>query len=267
MDLNTDSTWPSVPDLVNYVLNAVEREGSEVPVKIEPVDFAVHRTKHSTRTSTVLMIDMSRSMFLRGCFLAAKKVAIALDSLIRSQFPHDSLYLVGFSNFAVELTPQSLPAITLNDYVYCTNMQHGFQVARSLLTKHRGNRQVIMVTDGEPSAYSDEKDHAFFSCPPSVRTKQKTLREVRLCTRGRIIINTIMLDRGLPTGAVGSPKYPTEFVNEMTSINKGRAFFVSPERMSKYVLVDYVSGRSNVSGAAWPADPAPDAESPEAERG
>ena len=225
---------PFLLDLNETLFNALEREGSGVPVKIEPVDFAVHRTEHSAQASTVLMIDMSRSMFLRGCFLAAKKVAIALDSLIRSQFPRDSLYVVGFSNFAVELRPQSLPAITLNDYVYGTNMQHGFQVARSLLAKHRGNRQVIMVTDGEPTAHLDEKGHPFFSYPPSFRTIQETLREVRRCTRDRIVINTFMLERG---------PYLTEFVNQMTRINKGRAFFVSPERLGEYLLVDYVSGK------------------------
>jgi uncharacterized protein with von Willebrand factor type A (vWA) domain len=225
---------PFLLDLNETLFNALEREGSGVPVRIEPVDFAVRRTEHSSQASTVLMIDMSRSMFLRGCFLAAKKVAIALDSLIRSQFPRDSLYVVGFSNYAVELRPQSLPAITLNDYVYGTNMQHGFQVARSLLAKHRGNRQVIMVTDGEPTAHLDEKGHPFFSYPPSFRTIQETLREVRRCTRDRIVINTFMLERG---------PYLTEFVNRMTRINKGRAFFVSPERLGEYLLVDYVSGK------------------------
>ncbi|HKA51470.1 MAG TPA: VWA domain-containing protein [Candidatus Dormibacteraeota bacterium] len=225
---------PFLLDLNETLFNALEREGAGVPVKIEPVDFAVHRTEHSTQASTVLMIDMSRSMFLRGCFLAAKKVAIALDSLIRSQFPRDSLYVVGFSNYAVELRPQSLPGITLNDYVYGTNMQHGFQVARSLLAKHRGNRQVIMVTDGEPTAHLDERGHPFFAYPPSFRTIQETLREVRRCTRDRIVINTFMLERG---------PYLTEFVNQMTRINKGRAFFVSPERLGEYLLVDYVSGK------------------------
>ena len=225
---------PFLLDLNETLFNALEREGAGVPVKIEPLDFAVRRTEHSTQASTVLMIDMSRSMFLRGCFLAAKKVAIALDSLIRSQFPRDSLYVVGFSNYAVELRPQSLPGITLNDYVYGTNMQHGFQVARSLLAKHRGNRQVIMVTDGEPTAHLDERGHPFFAYPPSFRTIQETLREVRRCTRDRIVINTFMLERG---------PYLTEFVNQMTRINKGRAFFVSPERLGEYLLVDYVSGK------------------------
>jgi uncharacterized protein with von Willebrand factor type A (vWA) domain len=225
---------PFLLDLNETLFNALQREGRGLPVKIEPRDFAVRRTEHSTQASTVLMIDMSRSMFLRGCFLAAKKVAIALDSLIRSQFPRDSLYVVGFSNYAVELKPQSLPAITLNDYVYGTNMQHGFQLARSLLSRHRGNRQVIMVTDGEPTAHLDENGRTYFAYPPTFRTIQETLREVRRCTRDRIVINTFMLERG---------PYLTEFVNQMTRINKGRAFFVSPERLGEYVLVDYVSGK------------------------
>jgi uncharacterized protein with von Willebrand factor type A (vWA) domain len=225
---------PFLLDLNETLFNSLQRQGRGLPVKIEPRDFVVRRTEHSTQASTVLMIDMSRSMFLRGCFLAAKKVAIALDSLIRSQFPRDSLYVVGFSNYAVELKPQSLPAITLNDYVYGTNMQHGFQVARSLLARHRGNRQVIMVTDGEPTAHLDENGRTYFAYPPTFRTIQETLREVRRCTRDRIVINTFMLERG---------PYLTEFVNQMTRINKGRAFFVSPERLGEYILVDYVSGK------------------------
>jgi uncharacterized protein with von Willebrand factor type A (vWA) domain len=225
---------PFLLDLNETLFNSLQRQGRGLPVRIEPRDFAVRRTEHSSQASTVLMIDMSRSMFLRGCFLAAKKVAIALDSLIRSQFPRDSLYVVGFSNYAVELKPQSLPAITLNDYVYGTNMQHGFQVARSLLARHRGNRQIIMVTDGEPTAHLDESGRTFFAYPPTFRTIQETLREVRRCTRDRVVINTFMLERG---------PYLTEFVNQMTRINKGRAFFVSPERLGEYILVDYVSGK------------------------
>ncbi len=224
---------PFLLDLNETLFNAIQRGGPAIPVRIEGGDFVVHRTEHSTQASTVLMIDMSRSMFLRGCFLAAKKVAIALDSLIRAQFPHDTLYVVGFSNRAVELKPQALPGLTLNDYVYGTNMQHGFQVARSLLARHRGNRQIIMVTDGEPTAHMDG-GRVFFAYPPTFRTIQETLREVRNCTRDRIVINTFMLERG---------PYLTELVNQMTRINKGRAFFVSPERLGEYILVDYVSGK------------------------
>jgi len=225
---------PFLLDLKETLFNSLVREGPKVPVKMAAPDFVVHRTEHLTQASTVLMIDMSRSMFLRGCFLAAKKVAIALDSLIRSQYPRDSLYVVGFSNYAVELKPEALPQLALNDYVYGTNMQHGFQLARSLLAKHRGNRQIIMITDGEPTAHLEDNGRPQFAYPPTFKTIQKTLGEVRRCTRDRILINTFMLERG---------PYLTEFINQMTRINKGRAFFVSPDRLGEYVLVDYVSGK------------------------
>src|SRR5579859_2646577 len=225
---------PFLLDLRETLFNSVVREGPKVPVKLTAPDFIVHRTEHLTQASTVLMIDMSRSMFLRGCFLAAKKVAIALDSLIRSQYPRDSLYVVGFSNYAVQLQPQTLPQLALNDYVYGTNMQHGFQLARSLLAKHRGNRQIIMITDGEPTAHLEENGRAQFQYPPTFKTIQQTLREVKRLTRDRIVINTFMLERG---------PYLTEFINQMTRINKGRAFFVSPDRLGEYVLVDYVTGK------------------------
>src|SRR6202162_4909535 len=225
---------PFLLDLKETLFNSIVREGPKLPVKMDAKDFVVHRTEHGTQASTVLMIDMSRSMFLRGCFLAAKKVAIALDSLIRSQYPRDSLYVVGFSTYAVELKPHTLPQLALNDYVYGTNMQHGFQLARSLLAKHRGNRQIIMITDGEPTAHIAENGKAMFQYPPTFETIQQTLREVKRCTRDRIVINTFMLERG---------PYLTEFINQMTRINKGRAFFVSPDRLGEYILVDYVSGK------------------------
>ncbi len=232
---------PFLLEMKETLFNSIVREGPKVPVKMAPKDFIVHRTEHMAQASTVLMIDMSRSMFLRGCFLAAKKVAIALDSLIRSQYPRDSLYVVGFSNYAVELKPQMLPQLALNDYVYGTNMQHGFQLARSLLAKHRGNRQVIMITDGEPTAHLEDNGRASFAYPPTYKTIQETLSEVKRCTRDRITINTFMLERG---------PYLTEFINQMTRINKGRAFFVSPDRLGEYILVDYVTGKQRRRASA-----------------
>ena len=224
---------PFLIDMKETLFNSLEREGRGVPLKMDAADFVVRKTDHSSQACTVLMVDMSRSMFLRGCFLAAKKVAMALDALIRSQYPRDKLYIVGFSNQAVELKPDALPQITLNDYVYGTNMQHGFQLARSLLARHRGNKQVIMVTDGEPTAHLDN-GRVYFAYPPTFRTIQETLKEVQRCTRDRIVINTFMLERG---------PYLTEFINRVTKLNKGRAFFVQPERLGEYILVDYVSGR------------------------
>jgi len=224
---------PFLIDMKETLFNSLQREGRGVPMHIAPSDFVVRKTDHSSQACTVLMVDMSRSMFLRGCFLAAKKVAMALDALIRAQYPRDKLYIVGFSNQAVELKPDALPQITLNDYVYGTNMQHGFQLARSLLARHRGNKQIIMVTDGEPTAHL-ENGRVYFAYPPTFRTIQETLKEVQRCTRDRIVINTFMLERG---------PYLTEFINRVTKLNKGRAFFVQPEKLGEYILVDYVAGR------------------------
>ena len=224
---------PFLIDMKETLFQSLQRDGRGVPVHIQPDDFIVRRTEHTTQASTVLMIDMSRSMYLRGCFLAAKKVAIALDSLIRSEFPRDSLYVIGFSNYAVEIKAQALPGLSLNDYVYGTNMQHGFQLARSLLGRHRGNRQVIMVTDGEPTAHI-ENGRSYFAYPPTFKTIQETLKEVRRCTRDRIVINTFMLERG---------PHLQEFIAQLSRINRGRAFYVSPERLGEHILGDYVSGR------------------------
>ncbi|HVB77832.1 MAG TPA: VWA domain-containing protein [Candidatus Nitrosotalea sp.] len=224
---------PFLLDLKETLFASLQREGRSLPLHLRPDDFMVHRSEHLSEAATVLMIDMSRSMFLRGCFLAAKKVAMALDSLIRSQFPRDHLYVVGFSSHAVQMKPQSLPAISLNDYVYGTNMQHGFMLARSLLARHRGQRQIIMITDGEPTAHL-ENGRVVFAYPPTFRTIQATMREVVRVTRDHIVINTFMLERS---------RYLTEFVDQMARVNRGRAFFVSPERLGEYVVDDFVSGR------------------------
>jgi uncharacterized protein with von Willebrand factor type A (vWA) domain len=175
---------------------------------------------------------MSRSMILRGCFRAAKKVAMALNSLIKGQYPRDSLYIIAFSYYAKELKPEALPQLTWNEWVYGTNMQHGFMLARSLLARHKGgNRQIIMITDGEPTAHF-EGGRVEFSYPPTWRTYQETLKEVQRCTRERITINTFMLERSYAL---------MSFVDQITKINRGRAFFATPERLGEYILVDYVN--------------------------
>jgi uncharacterized protein with von Willebrand factor type A (vWA) domain len=173
-------------------------------------------------------------MLFRGCFLAAKKVTLALDSLIRSTFPKDDLYIVGFSALASQLKPQDLPRLTWNEYIYGTNMQHAFETARTLLARSRGkNKQIILITDGEPTAHFEPGDpQPKFAYPPTARTREMTLKEVLRCTREGITINTFMLARG---------HYLVDFVNQMSKINTGRAFYVEPERLGEYVLVDYVT--------------------------
>ncbi len=211
----------------------------EPGVHLSPVDFEVFRTEQLTKTSTVLLVDMSRSMLLRGCFLAAKKVAVALDTLIRTQFPHDDLTVIGFAYYARELRPEALAELTWHGYEYGTNLQHGLMLARRTLARqHGGNRQIVVITDGEPTAHF-ENGQVEFSYPPTRRTIQETLREVQRCTRDGITINTFMLERS---------RALAEFVAFVTRMNRGRAFYATPEHLGEYVLVDFVSGRARGVG-------------------
>jgi uncharacterized protein with von Willebrand factor type A (vWA) domain len=211
----------------------------EPGVHLSPTDFEVFRTEQLTRTSTVLLVDMSRSMLLRGCFVAAKKVAVALDTLIRTQFPHDDLSVIGFAYYARELRPEALAELTWHGYEYGTNLQHGLMLARRILNRQRGgDRQIVVITDGEPTAHF-ENGQVEFSYPPTRRTIQETLREVQRCTRDGITINTFMLERS---------RALAEFVALVTRLNRGRAFYATPERLGEYVLVDFVSNRTRGVG-------------------
>jgi uncharacterized protein with von Willebrand factor type A (vWA) domain len=208
-------------------------------VHLSPGDFEVFRTEQLTRTSTVLLVDMSRSMLLRGCFVAAKKVAVALDTLIRTQFPHDDLSVIGFAYYARELRPEALAELTWHGYEYGTNLQHGLMLARRILNRQRGgDRQIVVITDGEPTAHF-ENGQVEFSYPPTRRTIQETLREVQRCTRDGITINTFMLERS---------RALAEFVALVTRLNRGRAFYATPERLGEYVLVDFVANRTRGPG-------------------
>jgi uncharacterized protein with von Willebrand factor type A (vWA) domain len=213
------------------VRNAVARVGQGTPVRLTPDDFEIERTEATVRSATVLMLDLSLSMPMRDNFLPAKKVAMALHSLISGQFPQDYLGLVGFSKVAHVLTPEQLPEVSW-DYDYGTNMQHGFQLARQLLGRQTGTKQIIMITDGEPTAHYEAGMAApYFNYPPVQETIDATVREVMRCTKDDIRINTFMLD------ATG---YLKNFIERITKMNGGRAFFTTPETLGDYVLVDFV---------------------------
>jgi uncharacterized protein with von Willebrand factor type A (vWA) domain len=217
--------------------NAPDRRAAEgrAGVRLSPEDFEVFRTEQLTRTATVLLVDMSRSMLLRGCFLAAKKVAVALNTLIRTQYPRDHLSIVGFAYYAREIRPEALAELTWHGYEYGTNLQHGLLLARQILARqHAANKEIVVITDGEPTAHF-EGGQVEFSYPPTRRTIQETLREVRRCTKAGITINTFMLERSRALG---------EFVALVTRLNQGRAFYASPEHLGEYVLVDFVSRRT-----------------------
>jgi uncharacterized protein with von Willebrand factor type A (vWA) domain len=225
---------PFLLDLRETVMNAVERAGPGIPVRLTPADFEVHRTELSTQAATVIMLDLSRSMLNSGLFIPAKKVALALEALIRGQFPRDRLHIVGFSLYARPFTTEELLSLTWSDWNIGTNMHAGFLLARQLLARDPGvNKQILMVTDGEPTAHL-EGGEADFAYPTTRRTVVETLKEVQRCTRDGITINTFMLDR--------TPSLMA-FVDQMTRINRGRAFFSAPERLGEYILVDYVRNK------------------------
>jgi len=204
-------------------------------LQLDAADFEVYRTEQLTQTSTVLLVDMSRSMLLRGCFLAAKKVAVALNTLIRSQFPRDHLSIVGFAYYAREIRPEALAELTWHGYEYGTNLQHGLMLARRILARqHAANREIVVITDGEPTAHFED-GRVEFSYPPTRRTIQETLAEVQRCTKEGITINTFMLERS---------RALAEFVALVTRMNRGRAFYATPEHLGEYVLVDFVSRRT-----------------------
>jgi uncharacterized protein with von Willebrand factor type A (vWA) domain len=217
-------------DVGQTIRNAIWRTGGGTPVRLSPEDFEIERTEQVTRSATVLMLDVSLSMEMRGRFLSAKKVAMALHSLISSQFPRDYLGMVSFGRVAREVKPEKLPEATW-DFEWGTNMQHAMMLARQMLGRQTGQKQIIMITDGEPTAHILPGGGTFFDYPPDPRTVEATLREVQRCTRDGIRINTFMLEESY---------YLRDFVERMMNMNRGRAFFTTPENLGDYVLVDFL---------------------------
>ncbi len=224
-------------DLHRTIRNALQRTGHGTPVDLHPDDFEIERTEHLTRSSTVLMLDLSMSMPMRDNFLPAKKVAMALHHLISTQFPRDYLGLVGFSETARQITAEELPEVSW-DFVYGTNMHHGFAIARQLLARQTGTKQIIMITDGEPTAHITPRGDVYFNYPPVRETVEATLREVVRCTREQIRINTFVLDATTALQA---------FIEQMTQINGGRAFYTTNDALGDYVLVDFLERRRRMT--------------------
>jgi len=220
--------------LEKTIMNALYREPQRPPLRLKPEDFEVFKTEQLTRSATVLMLDLSLSMPMRGNFQAAKQVAIALDGLIRSQYPKDTLHIIGFSSYARRLKKEDLPYMGWDEFDPYTNIQHGLYLARKLLAKERcTNKQIILVSDGEPTAHI-EGGNIYFQYPPSLRTIQLTLREVKKCTQQGVVINTFML---------GQNDFLNAFVTQMARINRGRIFFTSADTLGRYMLVDYISSK------------------------
>jgi uncharacterized protein with von Willebrand factor type A (vWA) domain len=228
---------PFLLDLEKTLMNAIHRRGTGTPVGLEKEDFEVYRTEFTTQSSTVLMIDLSMSMIYNGCQPAAKKVAVALESLIRSQFPRDNLHIVGFSYLAREYKPEELVEMSRLDNETGTNMAHGLMLARQLLGRHHGvNKQIILITDGGPTYWYEEGEW-LFGYPPNPFAEQQTLLEAQRCTREGITINTFML---------GEDRWMIAFVNQLAEINHGRTFYADKNNLGEYLLVDYLNSKRKI---------------------
>ncbi len=216
------------------VFNAVVRADPGSPVRLHPDDFEMVEAEQRTETATALLIDLSFSMPLRGHFIHAKKLALALHALIEGRYPHDTLYLIGFSDYARRLQPEDLAAPGL-ERTYGTNMQHAFLLAGRLLAQHpRASRQVIMVTDGEPTAHLED-DEAIFAWPPEPKTIQVTLAEAIRLARSGVRLNIFMLEEseGL-----------SRFMERLARLTSGRVFLMDDHRVGDFILRDYVARRA-----------------------
>ncbi len=216
------------------VMNALRREGRGTPMHMTQDDFEVYRTASVNQCSTVIMLDMSYSMLMAGRFQAGRKVTLALDSLIRSKFPRDTLHVVAFSYFVLPLEPHMLLDTNWVD-PRGTDFPEALRQARALLGKRKGGtKQIIMITDGEPHANGVAAGSWYGGGWSMREAMADTLREVKKCSRDQITVNIFMMDRdpGLTT-----------FVKTMAKINQGRTFYVNPNRLGEYVIDDYVKNR------------------------
>ena len=225
--------------IFNAVLRSTgeNRAGAGRRVRLQPDDFELVEAETRTRTSTALLLDLSFSMPLRGHWLPAKRMALALHALIEGKYPQDTLFLIGFSDYARRLQPTDLTARAPLERVYGTNMQHAFLLARRLLAEApNASKQVIMVTDGEPTAHlvdlgPDRAPEAFFSWPPTSETIHRTLAEAMHLAASGVTLNVFMLEDS--PGLVA-------FMERLGRLTAGRVFRMDSQDLGRFVLSDYV---------------------------
>ena len=215
------------------VFNAVLRGGPGEPVRLRPDDLELVEAEQRTEAATALLLDLSFSMPLRGHDVHAKKMALALHALIEGRYPHDTLYLIGFSDYARRMQPRDLAASGW-ERVYGTNMHHAFNLAGRLLSEHpNATRQVIMVTDGEPTAHL-EGDRAHFSWPPIPKTIRLTLAEATRLAKAGVTLNVFMLEDS--PGLIA-------FMERLAELTAGRVFLMDDTELGTFVLRDFVRRR------------------------
>jgi Ca-activated chloride channel homolog len=224
-------------DITATLGSAIQREGLKLPLNIEYQDLQVNQCEYQSSCATVVMLDCSHSMILYGedRFTPAKKVALALSQLIRTQYPGDTLSLVLFHDSAEELPLTQLARVKVGPYY--TNTREGLRLAQRILARQRKDmKQIVMITDGKPSALTLEDGRIYknaFGLDPLVVSE--TLHEVAKCKRAGILINTFMLasDYGL-----------VQFVQKVTEMCRGKAYFTTPYTLGQYLLMDYVANKT-----------------------
>ncbi len=230
-------------DVVRTLLNGVKRAAASghrgLPIRLEVDDFELREYDYATLTTTVLLLDMSWSMSWNGRFAAAKRVALALDHLIRTRFPRDQFFVVGFSTRARELKTFDLPEVSWDMGDPFTNLQEGLVIAERLIARHpSASPQVLVITDGQPTAYFKQGElhvewpSGFGGVSP--HAVAETMKQVRRLTRRGITINTFMLD--------DAPEL-LGFVEHLTRVNQGRALYSHPSQLGSYLMVDYLDRR------------------------
>jgi uncharacterized protein with von Willebrand factor type A (vWA) domain len=261
-------------DLPSSLLNSAIRQASGPKgtptgrIQIDSRDFMVHQTKGAASTAIVMMIDQSGSMSRFGRFYNTKKLALALDALIRTEYPEDKLYFVTFSTFARQVSVGAIPELApkpvtvmggavnmridfskevdkrSKDLIpeHFTNLQKGLELSRVLLANSdTKNKSILLITDGAPTAFY-EGSFLYLTYPPNERTYQRTLREVKMVTDENITINTFMMGNEYDTGYFGEG----EFLEKMHKVNKGRLIYPAPDKLTQYVLRDYLDGKNKI---------------------
>jgi uncharacterized protein with von Willebrand factor type A (vWA) domain len=251
-------------DIPGSLVNAMIRTGPGLPVQVNPDDIQVHRTRNTPKCATVVLLDMSGSMRYNGLYVNVKRMGLALDGLIRREYPGDYLQFVEVYTFAKPRRPGEIVTllpkpVTIYEYVvrlrvdmsdqrisefhvppHFTNIQHGLQLARQMLAaQDTPNRQIILITDGLPTAHFEGK-YLYLLYPPDRKTEEATMREGRLCQREGITINTFLL----PTWSQSSED--VQFAHRLSESTAGRVFFTAGKDLDRYVIWDYVKRRREI---------------------
>ena len=253
-------------DIPATMINAMIRQGPSIPISIQPADIVIHRTRNVPKCATVALLDMSGSMRYGGLYIDVKRMGLALDGLIRKEYPGDFLEFVEIYTFARRVHPSEIPtlmpkSVTLYDPVvrlradmsdpritemdvpwHFTNIQRGLQVARQLLSQQdTANRQIILITDGLPTAHFED-NYLYLMYPPHDRTEEATLREGLLCAREGIVINIFLLP-----GWTQSHE-DVRFAYNLAETTRGRVFFTAGKDLDRYVVWDYLERRRDIIG-------------------